>query len=214
LSKLAPFRTTLWPLRVTPRRFPLLMLQSLLTAYPDDPAHFLDLCERVPSWTELFRHAELHGVAAILHKTLGQAGYTLPAAEKVAIGRRVIAGRLIQRSRHQGMMTVLAAINKARIRAVPLKGTVLSERLYGDASLRFSMDLDILISPRDLEAVAALLNALGYLHADTPTGRYERAHTHNLTFYQTLMQGLRHAIGARRLQAFASEFLQRYRRVA
>src|SRR5881397_1511515 len=35
---------------------------------------------------------------------------------------------------------------------------------------------------------------------------------HNLWFYQRLMQGLREAIAGQRLQAFASEFLQRYRR--
>jgi len=35
---------------------------------------------------------------------------------------------------------------------------------------------------------------------------------HNLTFYQRLMQHLRDAIGSQRLQAFAGEFLQRYRR--
>ena len=35
---------------------------------------------------------------------------------------------------------------------------------------------------------------------------------HNLWFYQRLMQALRDAIAARRLQGFASEFLQRYRR--
>jgi queuine tRNA-ribosyltransferase len=35
---------------------------------------------------------------------------------------------------------------------------------------------------------------------------------HNLWFYQRLMQGLRDAIGEQRLQAFASEFLLRYRR--
>jgi queuine tRNA-ribosyltransferase len=35
---------------------------------------------------------------------------------------------------------------------------------------------------------------------------------HNLWFYQRLMQGLRDAIVEQRLQAFASEFLQRYRR--
>jgi queuine tRNA-ribosyltransferase len=35
---------------------------------------------------------------------------------------------------------------------------------------------------------------------------------HNLWFYQRLMQGLRDAIKEKRLQAFASEFLQRYRR--
>jgi len=34
---------------------------------------------------------------------------------------------------------------------------------------------------------------------------------HNLWFYQRTMQGLRDAIAGRRLQAFASEFLQRYR---
>jgi len=35
---------------------------------------------------------------------------------------------------------------------------------------------------------------------------------HNLWFYQRIMQRLRDAIGGGRLQAFASEFLQRYRR--
>jgi queuine tRNA-ribosyltransferase len=35
---------------------------------------------------------------------------------------------------------------------------------------------------------------------------------HNLWFYQRIMQELRDAIAAQRLQAFASEFLQRYRR--
>ena len=35
---------------------------------------------------------------------------------------------------------------------------------------------------------------------------------HNLWFYHRIMQGLREAIGGQRLQAFASEFLQRYRR--
>jgi queuine tRNA-ribosyltransferase len=34
---------------------------------------------------------------------------------------------------------------------------------------------------------------------------------HNIWFYQRLMQGLRGAIAGQRLQAFASEFLHRYR---
>ena len=37
---------------------------------------------------------------------------------------------------------------------------------------------------------------------------------HNLWLYQRLMQGLRDAIAGQRLQAFASEFLQRYRRTS
>ena len=34
---------------------------------------------------------------------------------------------------------------------------------------------------------------------------------HNLSFYQRLMQSLRDAIASKRLQEFASGFLQRYR---
>jgi queuine tRNA-ribosyltransferase len=37
---------------------------------------------------------------------------------------------------------------------------------------------------------------------------------HNLWFYQRMMQGLREAVAGQRLQAFASEFLQRYRRAS
>src|SRR5690242_11646452 len=37
---------------------------------------------------------------------------------------------------------------------------------------------------------------------------------HNLWFYQRMMQGLRDAIAARQLEAFASEFLDRYRRAS
>jgi queuine tRNA-ribosyltransferase len=37
---------------------------------------------------------------------------------------------------------------------------------------------------------------------------------HNLWFYQHLMQALRDAIAAQRLEAFASSFLSRYRRGA
>src|SRR5262249_23760549 len=55
--------------------------------------------------------------------------------------------------------------------------------LYGDASLRSSSDLDILVSPRDLEAVSAMLVSLGYGSNDSPTGRYDRLHTHNIFFY-------------------------------
>jgi len=35
---------------------------------------------------------------------------------------------------------------------------------------------------------------------------------HNLWFYQRMMQGLRDAIAGQRLQAFANDFLQRYRK--
>src|SRR5437763_10668 len=54
-----------------------------------------------------------------------------------------------------------------------------------------------------------------YVHHLVKSGEILRAMLmtqHNLWFYQRLMQGLRDAIAARRLEAFAREFLERYRR--
>jgi queuine tRNA-ribosyltransferase len=55
----------------------------------------------------------------------------------------------------------------------------------------------------------------GYIHHLVKAGEILGAMLmtqHNLWFYQRLMQGLRDVIAGQRLQAFASEFLQRYRR--
>jgi len=83
------------------------------------------------------------------------------------------------------MCLVLQALKSAGIEVVVLKGTVLAERLYGEPSLRFSFDLDLLIWPRDLKTVSELLELLGYRSQGGPAGRYERAHTHQLLFGHT-----------------------------
>jgi hypothetical protein len=159
------------------------LLQSLLTAMPDEVARFRASCEQVGSWQTLFDHAELHGVAGLLHRALRQADYVLPAAEGAAIDRRVAAGRLMQIRRDQGMRLVLAALAKAGLPTVALKGPLLAERLYGDSALRFAHDLDILVSPGDFDSASAVLESLGFQQPIWPTARYDRDHTHNVTFY-------------------------------
>jgi hypothetical protein len=183
LSQFAPTRQTLWPLSASRQRAPLLLLQALLTTFADDLSRFRALCGRVPRWDKCFDLAEGHGVAGLLHRALCDAGYILPAAERTAVDRRAAAGRLKQKGRHAGMRAVLEALDRARIQVVALKGLVLAERLYGDPSLRYSADLDLLIRPDDLEAVSAVLASLGYQDQGGPTGQYERAHSHHLTFY-------------------------------
>jgi hypothetical protein len=182
LSQVIPPRLTLWPLSPARQRAPLLLLQALLTTFPDDPERFRGLCERVPRWDRFFDLAERQGVAGLLHRALRQAGYDLPAAERTAVERRAAAGRLVQQGRNQGMRAVLEALDRAGIQAVALKGLVLAERLYGDPALRFSSDLDLLIRPDDLEAASAVLASVGYQAQGGPTERYERAHGHHLAF--------------------------------
>jgi hypothetical protein len=57
---------------------------------------------------------------------------------------------------------VLGALGHANIRAVPLKGPFLAERLYGNAALRVSRDLDVLVRKADLPRAERVLAAVGF----------------------------------------------------
>lgn len=54
------------------------------------------------------------------------------------------------------------ALIQQNIQSIFLKGPVLAIKLYGDISLRTSKDLDILVSPKDVEQVEQILLKLGY----------------------------------------------------
>jgi Uncharacterised nucleotidyltransferase len=58
--------------------------------------------------------------------------------------------------------SLVARLDEAGIRAVPLKGPFLAEALYGDPGLRFSGDLDLLVDPAQLDEAVDLLMANGY----------------------------------------------------
>ncbi len=206
------FRQTLWPLSPARKRVPLQQLQALLTAFPDSPARFLALCERIPRWDWLFTEAERHGVAGLLHRALRQTGYVLPQQDRRAIERRAAAGRLQQQNQLLGMRRVLEGLEKAGVEVVALKGPVLAERLYGDPLLRYSSDLDLLIPPSQLEAVSAILKDLGFFSPEGPTRRYERAHTHNLSFFHAefpLVEVHFHLLVAFGVTISATDFLRR-----
>jgi hypothetical protein len=57
---------------------------------------------------------------------------------------------------------VLDLLARRGIRALPLKGTTLAEAVHGDASMRRSVDIDVLVPPDALLAAADALRSLGY----------------------------------------------------
>jgi hypothetical protein len=52
--------------------------------------------------------------------------------------------------------------DQKKIRMISLKGPSLGLALYGDLSLRVSKDLDLLVSPRDVDAAEQVLISMGY----------------------------------------------------
>jgi hypothetical protein len=147
----------------------------------DDRFAFHRLCHRVPDWQGFFYHAEVHGVAALLRDALRKSDFELPAEEACALDRRVAAGRLMLRHQHLGMSLILTAFEKAGLPPVVLKGPVLAERLYGDPFLRSWTDLDLLVSPDEVDVAATLLESLGFQQLGGPRARY--IHTRHLTFF-------------------------------
>ncbi|MBE2317982.1 nucleotidyltransferase family protein [Solirubrobacter sp. CPCC 204708] len=59
-------------------------------------------------------------------------------------------------------MAVLAALAAHEIAAVPLKGVLMAERLYGDAAARYSSDIDVLVRAQDLRPAVEVARGLGY----------------------------------------------------
>jgi hypothetical protein len=102
----------------------------------------------------------------ILELAEGRAGGELAAAVEQALeaGRR--QGAFLQLV-SQRMTASLAA---AGIRSAPLKGPMLGEAIYGDLGRRLSSDIDLLVSPDELEAAVEVVRGLGY---DAPTDYVE-----------------------------------------
>src|SRR5947207_10991409 len=61
------------------------LLESFLTAIPDNPAYLKELWRAVEDWDELFNRALLHGVESLLYHYMLEAGLNLPppVAERI-----------------------------------------------------------------------------------------------------------------------------------
>ncbi|WP_246449166.1 nucleotidyltransferase family protein [Sphingomonas sabuli] len=77
---------------------------------------------------------------------------------------------------------LLAAFHDADVPVLFVKGLTLSQLAYGDATVKMSSDIDFLVEPSSLPAVAGILATLGYSldAADMEVGSaaYERMHRH------------------------------------
>jgi hypothetical protein len=65
---------------------------------------------------------------------------------------------------HQQLITIrlTAALADAGIRALPLKGPLLGERVHGKVGVRVSADIDLLVASNELVAAIEVLSTLGY----------------------------------------------------
>jgi hypothetical protein len=114
---------------------------------------------------------EALALAAARQRLLGLAISRLQESGQPGIARllcergRAHLQRCERRSLTQYALTaaICSTLEQAGVAAVPLKGPLLAECLYGDPALRESNDIDLLVAPEDLERAVLLTSRhLGY----------------------------------------------------
>jgi len=94
----------------------------------------------------------------------------------------------MQAIRHAMLLTeALKAFNRVGIKAMPLKGPLLSLQLYGDLGIRQSHDLDLACSPEDIPQARVCLEALGWRLEESAASLTSRQWQSLLRFEHHLM---------------------------
>jgi hypothetical protein len=168
----------------------ILCLAARTTLDPLGELQLVELLRGPVDWERLWAQGHLHEVLPLLTATLRRVGGQAPIPSQwlARAQRRYYATMLRNTTLADELLRVLAAFRQAGVAALPVKGVVLAETLYGSLALRPLGDIDVLVQPSDLPGARAALGALGFAQAAEPG--YENAHHpyHDPPYY-------RHAAG-------------------
>jgi hypothetical protein len=127
----------------------------------DDAVH--RACDAGPNWTEYLRLVDRHCTRALSWAALKRAPRVhVPEQVKRELQQRSDVCRLQAMLHLQLLAEVLKSLNHSEIPVMPLKGPLLSLALYGDAGLRQSKDLDILVPQNEIPQAQECLNKMGW----------------------------------------------------
>src|SRR5215471_15974717 len=127
----------------------------------DAEARLLTLLRGPVNWEDLWAQGHLHDVLPLLADSLrsieGQA--PIPHEWRARTQRRFYATLLRNTLLADELARVCAALREAGVAALPVKGVVLAETIYGNLALRPAADLDVLVRPRDLPVAREVLRS-------------------------------------------------------
>ncbi len=145
---------------------------------PDAPARarIAALLDGGIDWDHLWRLGHVHEVLPLLVTSISGLGgaVRMPEAWAADAQRRRSATLLQNRSLLAELLATLDAMQAVGVEAIPVKGLVLTEMLYGNLALRPAGDIDVLVRAEDLPAAREALRALGFAQEAVPA--YEERH--------------------------------------
>jgi len=147
--------------------FRLLIASGILPLNNCEIEHLQLLCSENINWGIFIALVERHRLLPTVYRNLSShALYIVPDPtlsgfkQEAELNRRRILRLLGELSR------ISKDFDQEGIQLCALKGPLLAQRLYGDASLRTSVDLDLLVYPEDVEKAELLLMAGGYKRSE------------------------------------------------
>jgi hypothetical protein len=115
-------------------------------------------------WKYLLKLAEFHGIAPLISNNLTTNGFEsrIPQPYLERLGQ-IYSSTLYKNIIIEKELTkALTTLNRHGLVTIALKGTILSEQLYGNPALRTVVDTDILVRPVELSLAGSLLREIGY----------------------------------------------------
>jgi hypothetical protein len=155
-------------------------LLSLAASMPGSPDLLRATSGQVEDWDSLAALAEQNGLAGILWRELERAGASPPTSATRRFEEFVTLQRLRQPRLERSLAEAAGAVAKAGVPCALLKGPFLGERLYGEAALRPSVDLDLLVAADDVDRATAALGDAGWRLQGGTSARWHRRHHHHL----------------------------------
>jgi putative nucleotidyltransferase-like protein len=154
--------------------FDLLCACAAVRPASESIAYIACATERGVDWHELLQRAEQHGVLPLVARNLNAHARGLPT--EIAQQLRSADDATVRRNLWFASELVRIAdyLDRKHLRAVPYKGPVLAQLVYGDLALRSFNDLDLLITPADFERTKQALAELGYRPAEELSPPVER----------------------------------------
>ena len=134
--------------------------------WPLDTAGLHDIAdgaEGVADWPHLLALARRHRVVGLVWRALQRSGCAVPP--DIAAAFQGFANNAAKQAMLLSVESVrLSHLLKSRgIDALFLKGVTVTMLAYGDLTLRHAKDIDLLVTPHDIERTVALLREAGYV---------------------------------------------------
>ncbi len=118
-------------------------------------------------WNELLRLAGHHGMLPLLARTLNQQNIEVPSRIRESLAQANQENLRRNLWFASELARILQHFESKNVRAIPYKGPVLAESVYGDLGLRTFSDLDFLILPADFNSARQALEELEYRPSET-----------------------------------------------